>query len=235
MMGATSLPVVVVAMLAGVTAAAAADRPPAAAAAAAADPAPAAPPVPAAYRLAAGSTSPDGRLAIAFPAAPATDFRRARNLVVALQPFRILAAVAPPGMTAASDMLDLDAEWAADSSAVVVTTTHSKWDMIVSCSLVTVRPGARAGRIVDLLAAITRELEPDFRRSKAERFGGALAFILRNPEFAFDPDGKTLRVTLTAGNDPNRARQSHWAAAFAGAWNVATGDWQSRTITPAKE
>ena len=70
-------------------------------------------------------------------------------------------------MAAGSKRLGLTVEWTRDSSKVIVTTKHDKWDMIVGSSLVGIRDG-QADQPFNLLNAINREMAPDFRKSKAE-------------------------------------------------------------------
>ncbi len=180
--------------------------------------------------IAEGSTSPDGRFAIAYPKASEDDPALGRNLLVALKPFRVLALLDGDGLSAGSKRLSLQTEWTDDSSELIATTRHDKWDMIVGSTLAVLKDGQVAKR-VDLLEAINREMEPDFRKTKAEVYNDVLPFILTDSKLGFEAGGKLIRIKTSAGNDPNEARAIAWTASFSGVWNVAEGRWQSRKIT----
>jgi len=180
--------------------------------------------------IAEGSTSPDGRYAIAYPKASEDDPALGRNLLVELKPFCVLALLDGDGLSAGSKRLSLSVDWTEDSSEVIATTVHDKWDMIVGSTLVVLKDGQVAKR-VDLLDAINRELKPDFIKSKAEVYNDVLPFILTESKLGFESGGKLVRVKTSAGNDPNEARAIAWTASFTGVWNVAEGRWQSRKFT----
>ena len=133
-------------------------------------------------------------------------------------------------MSAGSKRLSVEVEWTADSSKVIVTTKHDKWDMIVGASLVEIRDGQVALR-VNLLNAINQELIPDFRKAKAEAYNDMLPFILTESKVSFDAGGKLIQVKTAACNDPNEARKIEWNARFEGAWNIADGKWQNQKLT----
>lgn len=183
-----------------------------------------------AFLIAAGSTSPDGRYAIAYPKGDDDGTGPGLNFVVALKPFRVLTVLDDDGVIAGSKRLSLTAEWTANSSEVIATTKHDKWDMIVGSSLVVIQDGQVVKR-VNLLNAINREMEPDFRKSKAEAYNDMLPFILTESKLAFDGGGKSIRVKTEAANDPNEARNIEWTAKFDGVWNVADGKWLTRKVS----
>ena len=180
--------------------------------------------------IADGSTSPDGRFAIAYPKASEDDPALRRNLLVALNPFRVLALLDGDGLGAGSTRLSLSVDWTDDSSGVIATTIHDKWGMIVSSSLV-VLSGGQVVKLVDLLDAINREMLPDFRKTKAEVYNDLLPFILTESKLGFEAGGKLIRAKTSACNDPNEARAISWTANFSGVWNVDEGRWQSRKFT----
>lgn len=182
------------------------------------------------YFLAAGSESPDGKYGVAYPKSSEDNPKRARNLIVALKPFRILTILDDDGMCAGSKRLVLTVEWTRDSSKVIVTTKHDKWDMIVGSSLVGIRDG-QADQRLNLLNAISREMAPDFRKSKAEAYNEMLPFILIESKIGFADQGKNVRVKTAACNDPNEARTIEWSANFDGLWSIAENKWLTHQLT----
>ncbi len=132
-------------------------------------------------------------------------------------------------MAAGSKRLGLTVEWTPDSSQVIVTTKHDKWDMIVGSSLVGIRDG-QAGQRLNLLDTINREMAPDFRKSKAEAYNDSLPFILTESKIAFADQGKSVRVKTAACNDPNEARKIDWSANFDGLWSIAESKWLTRQL-----
>jgi len=182
------------------------------------------------YFLATGSESPDGKYGVAYPKASEQNPKLAKNLIVALKPFRILAVLEDDGMAAGSKRLGLTVEWTRDSSKVIVTTKHDKWDMIVGSSLVGIRDG-QAAQPFNLLNAINREMAPDFRKSKAEAYNEMLPFILIESKIGFADQGKNVRVKTAACNDPNEARTIDWSADFDGLWSIAESKWLTHQLT----
>lgn len=176
------------------------------------------------YLIAKNSASPDGRYAIAYPKGSEDDSVQSKNYLVALKPFRVLAVLAGDGLSAESQRLSLEAAWTADSSELIATTKHDKWDMIVGSALVVLRDGQVAQNI-DLLEAINGQMAADFRKSKAEVYNEFLPFILVDSKIGFADGGKTVRVGTAACNDPNEARAIEWTANFSGTWDVAGAKW----------
>lgn len=184
----------------------------------------------ASYFLATGSESPDGKYGVAYPKASEDNPKLAKNYIVALKPFRVLTVLEDDGLCVGSKRLGLTVEWTPDSSKVIVTTKHDKWDMIVGSSLVSIRDGA-ADQRVNLLNAINREMAPDFRKSKAEAYNDELPFILTESKIGFADQGKNVRVKTAACNDPNEARKIDWSANFDGLWSIAESKWLTHQLT----
>jgi hypothetical protein len=154
---------------------------------------------------------------------------KARSFLVALKPFRIITELDGDAMIPGSKRLSLTVKWTPDSSKVIATTKHDKWDMIVGSSFVALRDGNVAQQI-DLLEAINNQLAPDFRKSKAEVYNDILPFILTETQIVFEEGGAKIRVKTAAGNDPNQARKMEWTAQFDGTLTVADGKWQVRRL-----
>ena len=182
------------------------------------------------YFLATESESPDGKYGVAYPKASEDNPKLAKNLIVALKPFRILTILEDDGMCAGSKRLSLTVEWIRDSSQVIVTTKHDKWDMVVGSSLVSIRDG-QADQRLNLLNVINREMVPDFRKSKAEAYNDMLPFILIESKIGFADQGKNVRVKTAACNDPNEARAIEWIANYDGLWSIAESKWLTHQLT----
>jgi hypothetical protein len=65
------------------------------------------------------------------------EYKNGNYVIVALKPFRILMILEDDGLCAGSKRFGLTVEWTRDSSQVIVTTKHDKWDMIVGYPRIT--------------------------------------------------------------------------------------------------
>ena len=177
-----------------------------------------------AYIIAKGSTSPDGRYAVAYLKDTPEDTAKVKNYLVSVKPFQIIAEIHGDGVRADSKRTAVEVKWTADSSAVIATTKHDKWDMIVGSSYVELRDGS-AVRRTDFLKEINDQLSADFRKSRGEVYNEFLPVILTGSEIGFSADGKAIHVKSECTNDPNTARSVSWNAEFEGTWNAADGKW----------
>src|SRR5436190_17373415 len=112
------------------------------------------------YKLADNSISPDGKYGVIYADPQRIDYEVARNFLVGLKPFRILAVTEGAACYGRRD--ELVVEWAKDNSAVVAT-VEGKWGP-VAFTLFELQDG-RVKRRTNLYAEIVRLLEPGLRRA----------------------------------------------------------------------
>jgi hypothetical protein len=187
-----------------------------------------------AYLIVPDSLSPDGQHAVAMPKETSADASSTHNFLVAVKPFKVLTMLDGDGPSPESRRLDSQVRWTADSSRVLVTTVHDKWDMIVGSSLVVLTNGNVAQR-VNLLDAINNRMSTDFKKSGAEPYNDLLPFILTGSELRFVDQGRGVEVQTEACNDPNVARNIGWAADFEGVYRVADGAWENQKLKSESE
>lgn len=196
------------------------------------------------YLIARNTISPNRKFAVMYPkfdlcVGQSDDDLKARckDYLVALQPFRILSELGTSwpdfehknhgGMTAA---------WSKDSSIVLVT-LESKWGP-GDIFLYELRDGGLI-RSTNFLGKIHELLQPDFRKSKADRYNDFQDFVF---EQATQSDGTELppcqlegntriRVHLTATTDPkNTSFERAWEGRFEGVWDIPQGKFTSQKI-----
>jgi hypothetical protein len=187
-----------------------------------------------AYMIVPDSLSPDRRHAVAMLKESPDDPSSAHNFLVAVKPFKVLTMLDGDGLYPDSRRLDLEARWTADSSRVLVTTIHDKWDMIVGSPLVVLADG-KVARQVNFLDAINNHLLADFKKSGAEPYNDVLPFILTDSKLQFVDQGQGVEVKTEAGNDPNIARNIAWTADFEGVYRVADGTWENQKLKSESE
>jgi hypothetical protein len=196
------------------------------------------------YLVAANTVSPNKKFALIYPKfdlcvgqADEALKNHCKDYLVALQPFRILCALATRwphfehknhgGMTAM---------WSKDSSVVLVT-LESKWGP-GDVFLYELRDGG-LGRSTDLLGQIHQLLQPEFRKSRAARYNDFQDFVF---EQATQRDGTEMppcqlegssrvRVYLTATTDPKHTSfERAWEGRFEGVWDIPQGKFTSQKI-----
>ncbi len=196
------------------------------------------------YLIARQTISPNRKFAVMYPkfdlcfGQSDEDLKaRCKDYLVALQPFRILTELGTRwpdfehknhgGITAA---------WSKDSSVVLVT-LQNQWGP-GDVFLYELRGGGLS-RSTNFLGKIHQLLEPDFRKSGADRYDDFQEFVFVQ---ATQSDGTELppcqlegnsriRVQLTATTDPNHTSfERTWGRHFEGVWDIPQGKFTSQTI-----
>jgi len=196
------------------------------------------------YLIAANTISPNKKFALIYPKfdlcvgqAEEELKNHCKNYLVALQPFRILSALATrwPHFEHKNHG-GITAMWSRDSSVVLVTLA-SKWGP-GDVFLYELRDGG-LGRSTDLLGQIHQLLQPEFRKSRAARYNDFQDFVF---EQAAQSDGTELppcqlegssrvRVFLTATTDPKHTSlERAWEGRFEGVWDISQGKFTSQKI-----
>ena len=196
------------------------------------------------YLIARNTISPNKKFAVIYPkfdlcVGPAeADLKNpCKDYLVAQQPFRILCALETNwpdfehknhgGMTAL---------WSKDSSVVLVT-LESKWGP-GDVFLYELRDG-KLSRSTNLLGKISQPLQPDFRKSRADRYSNYQDFVFEQstqsdgndlPPFQLEGNSR-IRVHLMATTDPKRVSMGRaWEGRFEGVWDIPQGKFTSHKI-----
>jgi hypothetical protein len=185
------------------------------------------------YRLAENSVSPDGKYGVIYCNDPDIVTEGARNFLVALKPFRILAVV---DEFSYRDRTELKTEWTKDSSAAVVEVA-GKWGPI-GFTLFEL-PDGRVTRQTNLYAQIERLFEPSFRRTKVDPYNDFFHFILESQgenqenEMRVDPDGQRIHVAVFATSNPKPMDPpiKTWGGHLEAVWSIPEGRWLTKKIT----
>jgi hypothetical protein len=183
------------------------------------------------YELYPNTVSSDGKFGVIF-----ADARRgyiseliARNFLVALNPFRILAPNESFAYFGPHGGREMVVEWTRDSSAALVLLGW-KWGTI-GATLFELRDG-RVTRRTDLMAEIFKLLKPRFPKGKVKPYNDMMLITPDgNDDWAFSEDGKQLRIELASNTAPNLAPGKQWSASFKGVWSVPQGKWTQQKIT----
>ena len=178
-----------------------------------------------AYEVEPDSVSPDGRFGVIFPN-PRSGYENdviGRNFLVALKPFRILAANEGFAYFGPHGNRQMAVEWTKDGAAALVVIA-AKWGT-VSATLFELREG-RVTRRTDFMAEITKLLAPRFPKGKVEPYNDSMLITITNPdEWKLSKDGQSVLIDIYGNTAPNLAPGKQWSASFKGKWSVPQGKW----------
>jgi hypothetical protein len=186
------------------------------------------------YKIAENSISPDGKYGVIYANASVLVEREvARNFLVALKPFRVLA------LTEAYRYYNKEGifvEWTKDSSAALVEVS-GKWGPI-GFTLFELRDG-RVTRQTDLYSQIQRLLEPGFRQAKLKPYNDAQHFILdsagndQEQESRIDADGKRIHFDVDGTNNPKPMEPpiKTWSGRLEAVWSIPESRWLTHKVT----
>jgi hypothetical protein len=185
------------------------------------------------YKLAEDSVSPDGKYGVIYCNDPDIVTEGARNFLVALKPFRILAVV---DEFSYRDRAELKIEWTKESSAALVEVA-GKWGPI-GFTLFELRDG-RVTRQTNLYAQIARLLEPDFRKAKVTPYNDYRHFILdaqganQEHETRIDADGQHIDVNVRATSNPKPMDPpiKTWGGDLEAVWSIPEARWLRQKVT----
>ncbi len=191
------------------------------------------------YKLAEDSASPDGKYGVIHADSGEIADEIARDFLVALKPFRILAANegrayrtyhghSPDGMTV---------EWAKDSSAALVT-VEGKWGP-VGFTLFELHDG-RVTRQTDLFPQIERLLQPGLRQSKIKMIAsyvwassGGVGITLEENDSHIDADGRRIHFDLSGTSNPKPMEPpiDTWHGHLVAVWSIPEARWLTHKLT----
>ena len=194
------------------------------------------------YQILPASVSPGGRYGWIYPkrSEAQDDF----VYLVALKPFRVLVKI-PLGNASLRENAhgDYTVNWADDSSAVVMI-IDSKWgpDKVL---VVPIQDG-KAGKVADLTAAVTKLMQPQFKRAKTEPFNEDCDFIFESEWYnyaekvngpaniheSWQPNTRgQVVIACACTTDPKPDAFHSWTMRFDGTWDIAAGRFIRRKLT----
>lgn len=191
--------------------------------------------VPEGYEIGQDSTSPDGRFALLFPVGD-QDRKLPPNLLVQLNPYRVLAKVCDPGLVQGATT-DLLSEWSGNSTVAIW--QFRKWG-IVELKVYEIKDGAVA-RVQDIWPSVRKVFQKDFRERFLKAYPKEAETIIfvsdegeENPRRDFQIKGRKVLLDVFADNKPNLAGGPHWSAEMKAAWNLDSGKLENVKFKPGE-
>ena len=189
------------------------------------------------YLVRKSSVSPDEKFALIYPTREFSESKEAKDSLVALNPFRVLATLPTdaPYFDEKSNSA-LGAEWSGDGNMVLIT-LDSKWGP-ADIWLVELAD-EKVKRMTNLLEKVRELLRPRFRaaKPKPEGYNDATEFIFEEEEGGacqFAPN-QLVKIYTKASNDPKGISKRSWRVLVDAEWNIAQAKFVSQKITPAKK
>ncbi len=190
------------------------------------------------YLVARSTMSPDKKFAVIYPTLDFSESKEAKDMLVALKPFSVLAALPTADLYFQNRSHGgLSAEWSKDTGVALIT-LDSKWgpgDVFV----VELAAG-KVTRTTNLLKKLTQVLLPNFRAAmpKGEKYNDNYEFVFEPTEADAAPfvlDGnKAVKIDLTATNDPKGLSEHPWSKRIQAQWDIAAAKLTSQKITDDK-
>jgi hypothetical protein len=187
------------------------------------------------YMISRSSISRDEKFALIYPTRDFSESKEAKDFLVALNPFRVLATLPTdqPYFDGRSNSA-LGADWSEDGSTVLIS-LDGKWGPL-EVWLVELAD-EEVKRITNLLEKARELLRPKFRSAKPKptAFNNATEFIFLQEEGGacmFDED-RRVRVYCRASNDPKGTAKRRWRVVIDAMWDIAQAKFVSQKIRPA--
>jgi len=196
------------------------------------------------YLIARNTISPNKKFAVAYAKfdvcvgqADEDLKNHCKNYLVALKPFRILCELATrwPHFEHKNHG-GMGAMWSEDSSIALVI-LENRWGLS-DVFLYELHDGGLS-RSTNLLGKIHQLLEPDFRKSRADRYSAYQDFVFGRamrgdgnelPPFQLEGSSR-IRIDVMATTDPkNRPFVRVWEGRFEGVWDISQGKFTSQKI-----
>jgi hypothetical protein len=185
------------------------------------------------YMISRSSMSRDEKFALIYPTREFSESKEARNLLVALKPFRVLETLPTrePYFDGKSNS-SLGAEWSEDGTMVLIT-LDMKWGpadvWLVELS------DDKVKRMTNLLDKARELLRPKFRAAKLKPYNSTTEFIFLQEEGGacmFD-ENRQVRVYCRVTNDPKGVSKRPWRVVIDAMWDVGQAKFVSQKIRPA--
>jgi hypothetical protein len=189
------------------------------------------------YLVARHTMSPDKKFAVIYPTLDFSDSKDAKDFLVALKPFRVLAALPTddPYFQNRSHG-GISAQWSEDDSVALIK-LESKWGP--GDVFVVELTGGKVKRTTNVLQKLTQLLLPNFRASmpKKKAYNDNYQFVFE-PGDDYEPctlgGNKTVALNLSATNDPKSMSDHPWRVRVKAEWDIAAAKFTSQKTTKEK-
>jgi hypothetical protein len=185
------------------------------------------------YMVMKSSVSRDEKFALIYPTREFSESKEAKNFLVALNPFRVLATLPAdePYFDGKSNS-SLGAEWSSDGSMALIT-LDAKWGP--SDVWLVELADDKVKRMTNLLEKTRELLRPKFRAAKPKPYNDVYEFIFLEEEGGacqFE-EGRLVRVYTKVTNDPKGLTKRPWRVLVDAKWDIAQAKFVSQKIRPA--
>jgi hypothetical protein len=191
--------------------------------------------LPAGYEVGEATRSPDGRYALLYPVRDAVEDRERPNLLVQLEPYKVLAEIVP-GVPQGATMA-VSSEW--NGTAMVAISQVRRWGL--AGLWIYELDGDKVARVHAVLEEARKIFRQDFQERLLKKFPDETETIIfvsgegeetPVPEFAFR--GRKLHLDLVADNKPNLAPGPHWTARLEAVWDLDRGRFEKTRLHRGK-
>lgn len=189
------------------------------------------------YLVARSTMSRDKKFAVIYPTLEFSESKEAKDFLVALDPFSVLAPLPTeePHFQSKSHG-GISAQWPEDNSVALIK-LESKWGP--GDVFVVEMAGGKVKRITNVLQKLTELLLPKFRAAmpKKKAYNDNYQFVFE-PGDDYEPctlgGDKTVGLTLLATNDPKGISDHPWRVRVKAEWDIAQAKFVSQKITREK-
>lgn len=180
------------------------------------------------YLIARSTASRDGKFAVIYPTLEFSESKEAKDLLVALDPFSVLATLPTEDPHFQSkNHGGISAQWSEDESVALII-LESKWGP--GDVFVVEMAGGKVKRTTNVLQKLTQLLLPKFRAAmpKKKAYNDNYQFVFESGD-DYEPctlgGSKTVELNLSATNDPKSISDHPWRARVKAKWDIAAAKW----------
>ena len=189
------------------------------------------------YLVARHTMSRDKKFAVIYPTLDFSESKDAKDFLVALKPFRVLATLPTddPYFQNRSHG-GISAQWSEDNNVALIK-LESKWGP--GDVFVVELAGGKVKRTTNVLQKLTQLLLPKFRAAmpKQKAYNDNYQFVFE-PGDDYEPctlgGNKTVELNLSATNDPKSISDHPWRVRVKAKWDIAAAKFTSQKITKEK-
>lgn len=190
------------------------------------------------YLVARDTMSRDKKFAVIYPTLDFAESKDAKDLLVALEPFRVLEALPTTDLYfQRKSHGGISAQWLEDDSVALIK-FESKWGP--GDTFVVEFADDKVTRTTNVIEKLTELLLPKFRaaRPKKEPYNEYYPFIFE-PGTDYEPctlgSNKTVDLDLWATNDPKSGTDRPWRMRVKATWDVAAAKFTSQKMKESKK
>lgn len=188
------------------------------------------------YLVARSTMSPDKKFAVIYPTLDFSESKEAKDLLVALKPFGVLAKLPAADLYFQNrSNSGIRADWANDGSVALIV-LDSKWgpgDVFV----VELADG-KVKRVTNLDEKLRQLVSPMYKsaKKKPESYNDTYDFIFEQGDNTPCTLGgnKVVKFDLIATNDPKGISDRPWSVQVKAEWDIAEAKFVFQKITLAK-